>query len=314
MNDNFYSIEKSDSSINYLKTPDDVDPAKLLHELVQSSNLTEDDLKEEAPVEEEFVEQRKRGRKKGERTRQYTMSDHKRAYEIWRQTGNMRYTSRTMGFSWHLVNRWSQSDYRCRFSCPWHGWEELRKQDMLRMDTVDNANDSMLWKPNTGEPLKTHVDIEDLIRSDKERLLHLELLYNKVFFIATEIMLDCPSMKNASGRMTQQELRELFARGAQTRSLDVATKTLLSLIQEMDRLKEQAGLKRKQGRNGEAEKAIPKLPIEELRKLQSGLAKMDESERSAFAKLWHNDIDILQSVSLDGDTKVNKKAHEGKKE
>lgn len=310
MNDDFCSVGKDDSHITYSTTPDDVDPAKLLHELVQSSNLTDG----ESPVDAAIVERRKPGRPPGGKRRDYTIADHKRAYEIWRQSGNMRHTSRTMGVNWHLVNRWSQSDYRCKWSCPWHNWEELRKRDMLRMDKIANTNDAMIWKSNDDGVLKTPADVEDLIRSDKERLLHLELLYNKLFFIATEILLDCPALKNASGKMTPQELRELFARGAQTRSLDVATKTLLNLIQEMDRLKEQAGLKRKQGRNGEAEKAIPKLPIEELRKLQSGLAKMDESERNAFAKLWHNDIDILQSVPQDADTKVNKKAHEGKKE
>ncbi len=311
MNDNFHSVGQDDSHVNCSTPQDEVDPAKLLHELVQSSNLED----EESSVEAETVERRKPGRPPGDKGRDYTVLDHKRAYEIWRKSGNMRHTSRTMGLSWHLVNRWSQSDYRCKWSCPWHNWEELRKRDMLRLDKVENVHDSLIWKPNEDGALKTTANIEDLIRSDKERLLHLELLYNKLFFIATEILLDCPTLKNASGRMTQQELRELFSRGAQTRSLDVATKTLLNLIQEMDRLKEQAGLKRKQGQRGAEEKEIPKLPIEELRKLKTGLAKMDESERNAFAKVWHNDIDILQSLPLDGDEKkVNKKAHEGKEE
>ena len=70
MNDDFYSVGKDDSHITYSTTPDDVDPAKLLHELVQSSNLADD----ESPVDADIVEKRKPGRPPGDKGRNYTIS------------------------------------------------------------------------------------------------------------------------------------------------------------------------------------------------------------------------------------------------
>jgi len=290
MNDD---LNQNDTTDNQESGFADIDPVQLLHDLSQTyddiQNISSKELK------------KKPGRKKHTHDRRYTVADHKMAYEVWRKTSNMRGTARILGCSWHLVNRWSKADYKCKYRCPWHGWQKLKTRDMLSVEEIANVDTKDLWQPigqptGQGGTFSAEIDVTDLIRTDKDRLLHLELLYNKLFFTATEIMLDCPAVKNASGKMTDEELRELFSRGAQTRSLDVAVRTLLSLIQEIDRLKEQAGLKRKAGKAGEVEKEIPKLEIEDLRIIKAALGKMDEKERIVLSKLWHSDIDCLHDL------------------
>jgi len=234
------------------------------------------------------------------RNRRYTPAEHKLAYEIWRHTNNYSQAARQLDTSQAIIKRWSDKKYRCKFNCKWHGWDDLKRAELLRVDRLA-TDDTQLEEGQFWDEGNTSINLSGLLRSDEERLNHLELLYTKAYFLATHMLPDSGLIGNERGQVSRQELIEVFSSGAQTKSFDVALKAVLQLTDKINEYKERLGVRRKSGQKPVVDENLSELTIEDLNKLRNIWEGMDEEKRRILMKMFTNEGRAANILGLQKD-------------
>lgn len=232
-------------------------------------------------------------------TKQYSVADHQRAFEIWYETENLTRAAEVIGCEYTTIRMWMLDTYRCKYSCPWHGWERIQRERKAalnaRFQLIEQGNvdpvahsqammDAVEKEPNPDAPKdslsRRKAAIETIIRSDLERISHFELLYGKIFQQATGLAVDHGGIHGIpEGGERYQSLQALYNMSTlKCTSLDSAIKSLIQLTDYIKKLKEDMGItKRLDAPVGTrieeidapaAEEAPKELTIEELRQFR----------------------------------------------
>lgn len=240
-------------------------------------------------------------------TRDYTPEDHKRAFDIFYEKRSFNAVAETMNLAYTTPFRWAESDYRCKHHCPWHNWQQL----CAERDKAINARLGLLEKGNlnpvahhaamvqaaataTSTPRKDlrteearaemeqtatekrQYAVDELVRSDLERLVHWEILYAKAFYDATGVALHYDQLVDPDTGTHIAE-KELFRMGLHTTNLNAAIQAMQACQTEINRIKASLTedfVRQKKGRKYTAGAVVdsPSLGIGELRKLREFLS------------------------------------------
>lgn len=205
-------------------------------------------------------------------------SDHEKAFLLFSELGSKSAVSRQLQMDRASLVDWSSSTFACPYMCPWHDWDKLIQQrkdavaakvELLAGKIYDpEAHEQVIREvvppdeTRTSSTMSRRRAVETLVRSDIEVLAHYEFLYNKVFFEATGITLDHPSLavhfENAGfsksptpdGKKTPIptgiQLMELYTLSTlRCTNLGAAISTLTQIRQQIDELQTSMGVKRK---------------------------------------------------------------------
>lgn len=180
----------------------------------------------------------------------YTADDHQKAFNIWCDSRSLTDVAEALGSDWGTPKRWSQRDYRCPFNCPWHGWTELleereRAQTAKLLLLSQGINDPVehdkairqaIANPNA--PVLNNLDT--LVRSDVERLAHLEFFWSKVVFDATGLVTDWRQFRGAGPQnkeavqQLEDQLKDVLKGGLRCTSMKDAVAMLKVLRSEIE--------------------------------------------------------------------------------
>lgn len=240
----------------------------------------------------------------------YGEDHHKTAFETYYRTRNWKDVERAIGCNYQTAFRWSTEDFKCPDSCPWHNWSELiaeRDQALhVREELIESGNlcpvdhDAAMRhsveNPKAGKIKRG--DILNLIHSDFERIVHLELLYNKVFYECTGLTLDSSAVSKIDPNANWEQV---FEKGRGIRDLESGVRTLVSLVDQLDQVKQRAGLVRPDGSsaNNDQEEERP-LTLEDLRKVRKQIAESSPEQLemlSALAQREDEDLKVLSEVA-----------------
>ncbi len=222
----------------------------------------------------------------------YSINDHKKAFELFYALDSMNAVSRELGIDGHTIRRWAGTDFGC--SCPWHNWDKLvlEKDQILdaqigllgegNYDPIAQENAILNYDPRTSalevdaeKTLQIRRATKIMVRSDAERLTHLEYLWSKVFYHATGIVTDHTLFLDEQGGMLDEKIREeYFKKGADPKNLEGCIKSLGDINSMIEELKRSLGFK-KGGIGGGSATSTPEkaaaiveekeLTLEELR-------------------------------------------------
>ncbi len=186
----------------------------------------------------------------------YTAADHQKAFEIWYESRNWTAAARVLKCNWETIKRWSDLSFKCSFSCPWHGYDDLMEQrdraHQARIKLIEQGNydpvahdtairDAVAGPTQGGELQVTDKSVSaalDFVRTDIERIQHWELLWSKVFFDATGQVTSWREFK--AGREADLEMKErlrgALRTGLHATSLEQAVKMLKIIQDQIDKL------------------------------------------------------------------------------
>lgn len=198
------------------------------------------------------------------------------------------------------VSRWSQDDYPCPFHCPWHGWLKLRDRKQKELSRtlvpVEEAKTAVVMAANkiTTKLQATAV----IVRSDLERLSHLEYIYSTIIEDLTGIPVSAPNLVNpATGLvLTPEELKEF--KGLTFKNKESAIRSLALIVDQINRLKAAAGLQSQQSQETSVtETAIEKksLTFDDVKQLQYLYNNTSPEQREALRKLMESENAILEA-------------------
>jgi len=218
----------------------------------------------------------------------YGMEDHKAAFEVFAETRHYASAARFLGSNTDTVFRWSEKGYVCPFGCPWHGWEDLLEERARAMKDVTN----LVAKKGSITPLEQAKTVEDalettfrddkanlinaIVRSDLERLTHLELLYTRVFYNLTGVALPIPGVVYPRG-MEEFEKRDILQMGLHVTNFEAGLRCLTALSNQIATLRGTYDIPNK---IDETDVKVTKLSIGELRQLK-GLLESDDKSKVA---------------------------------
>jgi len=237
--------------------------------------------------------------------RQYSSEDHKRAYQVWYETRSWARASETLpgnpSNKIGTVKNWARPDFDCIAACPWHGWEELAAQQEQQfkarlLTPQENCGVDTL-------SLEEHNDnigaLQELFRTDIERLSHWEVLYSKAFYYCTGIILPCPHLRDANGEpCTEEYLREQYNQGIKPTNYETAVRAFSEIQKQVSKLAEQAGLRQRKARIDDGDsKLIEELTIEEMRRFQQLYENTDPKNRAILAKLFKSEQMAIETLS-----------------
>jgi hypothetical protein len=233
---------------------------------------------------------KKKRRTKGE----YTSEDHRRAFEAYRQ--RCKFVDAAKAIGGHpaadlTARAWSRADFRCTYGCPYHGWEELvgelssKERAHLVPLEVRGVTQVKNNYPKTREDR-----LNEVFRSDIEHLIHWEILYAKLFWHCTGIVVPCPHILDDDGSVPSSAmLEEKWKHGLRPGTLDGGIRSLRTAQEMIQNLKTAAGLYRKGGSSDTAQQAavpqVKELTIEDLRELQSLIATTPPEKQAVLLKL-----------------------------
>lgn len=203
--------------------------------------------------------------------------DHRKAYEVWRRSGNMRAAADIVGCYYQTPFEWRKPDFNC--PCPFHGWDQLREEHdaAMRALAVDGGETNpvvqeIIMRKALTEPVQRTLEAAPLAHkhtSDKERIAHLEVLYAKVFYDLTEIPLNFEQLKIKLAEHGEKlKQKEFFTKGKHVKSMDAGVRTLERIIHTIDRLRgiDRAPAKKPAGVASAAEIKKGKSVLADLRK------------------------------------------------
>ena len=264
------------------------------------------------------------GRKTPSQKKRYTDRHHKLAFETWYETGSWTRAQEALGGNPALgttIRRWAKLDFRCRYGCPYHGWENLKAEKQKAIDThvgplvaVQNekANNAIAAVNPPPPPLRAGA-VDSIIRSDLERLAHLEILYAKAFYHATGISISCPALVDADGNVkSTTDIQDHFtAKGTKPQSFEQSCKTVLSLVDRIALFAAESGLRRRHSSDRQASKELgvtppdetKRLDIESLRQMKGILNQLEAAspdERAALIQTMRSEQTIIDAQLTDG--------------
>lgn len=251
--------------------------------------------------------------------RRYTTEDHRKAFEAWLATDNWQHAARTLGTGASLVltvKAWARDDFQCHDGCPWHGWKKLRRdrenafgeQIAPILEQKDNAvaaaiESKVALAPRKEEPLANRREvIASLIKSDLERIIDFEIIYNKALYHATGIARPLPGTVPGE-EVSEEALSKMYrAHGVlKVPTFESAVRTLVEAHKQIKELMESSGLKKKHG-SGMAEQAaeaavpdIGELDIEVLRAFKHRYEQTPPEKRAALAAMLRSEEEILDA-------------------
>lgn len=269
--------------------------------------------------------------------------EHRVAFEEFERTRSKRAVSKTIGCEYRTVMAWAAEDYKCTYMCPWHGWDKLLEERNKALDAklacIETGNFDPVAHDKAVTEAVQHSEtracttasrrqaVETLVRSDIERIAHLEFLYNQVFFQATGLTLDHPSLVShfgdhvvptaiKPGDLNEQQLREAIYSKSTLRctNLSSAINTLVQLTDQIDKLRESLGVKKKplispaeEHEEHEVHEVLPgvetqKLSLEDLRKFRDMVQATPSEHLELLRRAMRADDDEVASIlGADGD-------------
>ena len=259
------------------------------------------------------------------RTQAIDSQEHKEAFELYTKLKSYRGVARELSVDKHTIKRWATGDIMCH--CPYHNWDRLiaerEKVEEIRRQCAENGITDPLEVEQAildSEPCQISVpeipEIKEVVsgrgtpsqwkatlRSDLERLSHLELLYAKVFFHLTGVVLDHSILMSiCSGELDDDALEREIKKylndpgnGLQPTNMEQCMNVMFKIIAQIDVFKERLGLHKKSSAPStppEEETAssgvdMPAIEekqdttIEALRKVRKKLLSMSPEEREA---------------------------------
>lgn len=188
----------------------------------------------------------------------YSAADHQKAYETFRETGNLAAAARAVACTYPTATQWSLASYRCPHGCPYHNWKELAaaanvalqaKVDLLDRGVFnpvvhEQAMKAAVTKALPKEP--SRLDLANaIIRDDLQRLANWELLYRKVFFDLTGIPLDFDQISstaagfiNLEERIKEKAMQEVYSRGCRTVNMESGVRNLQIIEAEIEKIRD----------------------------------------------------------------------------
>lgn len=242
----------------------------------------------------------------------YTQEHHKQAFELFKKDRQYNLVASTMDVNVRTIRDWSLPDYVCRFGCQWHDWDKLlaisqqaianrmratfeNPDPLADISTVEFAREVHI------EVRQTKLAIAEMIRSDIERLTHLELLYGAVFFKMTGVRLDKGAIYDAQGLV--MDFSELYGAIPDVKSLDGGLRSLFMITAEIDKIKVRAGLVKENGQSqsleavkeeAEAEeKDTEELDMDDLRKFKRMIQKTPVEKQKLLKAMMEEEDRIL---------------------
>lgn len=249
----------------------------------------------------------------------HTAEDHRIAFEAWYAAKyNYQKAADAAGTSYQTVFRWSEEFYVCMEKCPWHNWDKLKEEreraTAARMELIEQGNfDPIAHAAAMQASIKDKAAsrrkvIRNLVRSDIERLAHLELIYAKVFFETTGVPLDYTQVVDPNS--IGFDPNTLMKHTLEFKNAEGKINALIKLIDAMRNLKISAGLLSADGVPvQEEEELTPQqeleqnkpLTIEDLRKIREKLAKEDPHKLAAMASIIQADDNFLEKADVNSD-------------
>lgn len=184
--------------------------------------------------------------------RNYTADDHKRAFEIWTESKNLTAVTRELECDWGTPKRWMQRDYNCPFGCPWHGWVDLNEERdrahaaKLRLVNEGNGDpvehDLAIRRAVTPDATAPRLEaVEQLVRSDLERVGILEMAYSKVVYDMLGVVTDWRHFRGGTSGLdgsmddeTREKLKGVLRGGLHCTSLKDGVTMLKTLRAEIE--------------------------------------------------------------------------------
>jgi hypothetical protein len=247
--------------------------------------------------------------KKGYKKREYTADEHKQAYLAWAETGSRQAAADIIGGEdWHLhtVQNWARSGFRCQWGCPYHGWDDLKKdkEDKLA-ETITNADVESDLASISDLPAQSREEaLAELVCSDLEQLLHWEAMYNKALYFATGFVRQSKLFETADGKpLTEKQLIETYRRGLLPKTFEQGINTIVKIQEQWIKARERVGLGAKKGQKPptistptkEAAPVSKQLSIDELRELQD----MPPDKLALLAKVLKSENVVERQILLD---------------
>lgn len=201
---------------------------------------------------------------------------HQRAFNIYDETRNFREVERQLiredkEVNYVTILNWASKGFKCHFGCPYHDYESLLEEKAKALRAAVMVMDK------TGDPTKAELAIDQSLdaaplaintfpviksamRSDIERIQDLEYLYAKIYFHATGIGKQYDDIVK-----DQETLKSLFRNGLQLKSLESAISALTTVMNEIETVKERAGLSKP---TTITSKPIGQVTLDSLRKMK----------------------------------------------
>jgi hypothetical protein len=250
----------------------------------------------------------------------YTVADHQKAFEIWYETKNLTRTAEVIGCEYTTIRDWQLDTYKCRYNCPWHGWDRLDKERRAALDArfklLEDGNldplahqqamtEAVEKAPDLDSNLRRQLAVDTIVRSDLERISHFELLYGKIFHQATGVAIDHGGIQGLpSGADRYQAMQTLYNfASVKTTSMESAVKSLIALSEHIKKLQEDLGVKKRTGfvppttvEQVPEDKPAPELTIEELRKFRELLEHTPADKVDILKKIMRADDALVRQV------------------
>jgi len=228
----------------------------------------------------------------------YTTEDHENAFQVWCDTGSWTRTAEAMRGHAGLLSKasnaknWAKDNFNCAFSCPWHGWHKLKaersKALAVSLGPGINASEKAIMlaqpppPPGIGNHGPTRQDaLKNVVRSDIERLAHLEVMYAKAVYHATGLVIPCPSVINGEGGIANDiMIRELFTSAhSRAPTFAAAVSATTAILEQINKIVEAAGLRRT------ADGSASGLPDLSAKDKKATLEDLRATK--AFIEKWH---------------------------
>jgi hypothetical protein len=271
--------------------------------------------------------------------KRYKLEDHERAFNIFYESRTYQAVADAMQIDYTTVLRWAKAEYECPIpGCAFHNWDALvAEKDVavtarLQLYEAGNfnpiAHDQAIRSAVAGVPLppkpKTEAErqalitenrrqvIENLVRSDFERLAQWEMLWSKVMYQTTGQVLDFNVLVDMEGKpLSEEDLRKLLGRGVKVSTMEGAIRALAEIQNQIERLKDKIGIHKKlgteeigTGQDKQKDDDSPKLTIEDMRNFHQLLTNTPPEQRNLLVKLMRSENLAMQALNESGSSGV----------
>lgn len=246
----------------------------------------------------------------------YTAKEHQQAFEIWMESRNYARITAEMGLDYSTSVRWQSPDYRCPFNCPWHNWDklieerevslqarfELYENNILDPIAHDEAVRKSVGKVSGGAMTDDRRAILDqMVRSDFERLAHFEYLWSKCLYHISGQALDMRVLVDLEGNpLPQEQVEKLLGKGLKFKNLEAGIRSLKTLREMLDDTKERLGLQKPRTPEEVAQpgsvSTAQELSIDDLRHFTELLQNTPPEKQKVLMKLFQADESVVAQL------------------
>lgn len=261
----------------------------------------------------------------------YTPEHHEQAFYLYQEYGTFSAVAETLDMDIATISRWSRDSYDCSYpGCVWHGWDRLIEEKDRAVESRLQLYDQGILSPTAHDQavreavdpdaahlsmvearkLQLEVDrrrrvMENLVRSDFERLSQWEFIWSKVIFHVTGEVLDFESLVNKDGdSLSMEDMREHLGRGLKISSLEAGIRSLKDIQKQIEYLKEKIGVQKTfRGEDIGTEQQIeqteelPKLSVEDIRNFQEMLRNTSPEQQAVLIKMVQADEMAVRLLS-----------------